>query len=88
MNRLELTIPMLHFGGKTSSGSQMQAIPPAHSGREAAAGRTEDDDAAAGHVLAAVLADPLDDGEGAGVADREALLPARPRKNALPAVAP
>ena len=33
----------------------------------------EDDDPAAGHVLAAVVADALDDGGRAGVADAEAL---------------
>ena len=44
-----------------------------HAGREVAAGRAEDHDAAAGHVLAAVVADALDDGDGAGVADAEAL---------------
>ena len=33
----------------------------------------EDDDDAAGHVFAAVVADALDDGDGAGVAHGEAL---------------
>src|SRR3954447_22894911 len=45
----------------------------AHAGGEVAPGRPEDDDAAAGHVLAAVVADRLDDGDRAGVADAEAL---------------
>ena len=45
----------------------------AHAGREVPPGRAEHDDAAAGHVLAAVVADSLDDGAGTGVADREPL---------------
>ena len=47
--------------------------PAAHPGGEVAPGRAEDDDAAAGHVLAAVVADPLDHRVGAGVPHREAL---------------
>ena len=43
-----------------------------HPGPEVGADRAEDDDGPAGHVLAAVRADPLDDGLGAAVADREA----------------
>ena len=42
----------------------------------------EHDDPAAGHVLAAVVADALDDGGRAGVADAEAL--ARPRRAGTP----
>ena len=38
--------------------------PAAHPGGEVAPGRPEHDDAAAGHVLAAVVADALDDGAG------------------------
>ena len=45
----------------------------AHAGGEVAPGRPEHDHAAAGHVLAAVVADALDDGVGARVAHREAL---------------
>ena len=45
----------------------------AHAGREVAPGRPEDHRAAAGHVLAAVVADALDDGARARVAHREAL---------------
>ena len=45
----------------------------AHAGGEVAAGRAEHDDDAAGHVLAAVVADALDDGRRAGVAHGEAL---------------
>ena len=42
-----------------------------HPGPEVRADRAEDDDDAAGHVLAAVRAEALDDRLGAGVADRE-----------------
>ena len=41
--------------------------------REVAPGRAEHDDAPAGHVLAAVVADALDDRGRAGVAHAEAL---------------
>ena len=44
-----------------------------HAGGEVAADRPEDDDGAAGHVLAAVVADAFDDGGRAGVAHREPL---------------
>jgi hypothetical protein len=44
-----------------------------HAGREVAPGGPEDHDGAAGHVLAAVVADALDDGGRAGVAHAEAL---------------
>ena len=44
-----------------------------HAGREVAAGRPEHDDAAAGHVLAAVVAHALDDRVRAGVAHAEPL---------------
>ena len=57
-------------------------------GGEVAAGRPEHDDAAAGHVLAAVVADALDDGVRARVAHREALAgePAEERAAARRAV--
>ena len=45
----------------------------AHAGGEVAPGPAEHDDAAAGHVLAAVIADALDHHGGAAVADAEAL---------------
>ena len=45
----------------------------AHAGGEVAAGGTEDDDEAVGHVFAAVVAHAFDDGGCAGVADGEAL---------------
>ena len=50
-----------------------EAHPTGHSRREVAAGRTEDDDLAAGHVLAAVVTDALDDRVCARVAYREPL---------------
>ena len=48
-------------------------MPPLMPGGEVEPGRAEHDDAAAGHVLAAVVADALDDRHGAGVAHGEAL---------------
>ena len=45
----------------------------AHAGGEVAAGGTENDGEAVGHVFAAVIADAFDDGGCAGVADSEAL---------------
>src|SRR3954447_10411913 len=47
--------------------------PAAHAGREVAPGRAEHDDAPARHVLAAVVADLLDDRDRARVAHPEAL---------------
>ena len=46
---------------RPSSRSSTKAYAAGHAGREVAAGRAEDDDAAAGHVLAAVVAHALDD---------------------------
>ncbi len=48
-------------------------MPPDMPGGEVAPGRPEHDDAPAGHVLAAVVADALDDQRGPGVAHREPL---------------
>ena len=45
----------------------------AHAGGEVAPGLAEDDDAAAGHVLAAVIADAFDDRRRAAVAHGEPL---------------
>ncbi len=59
----------------------------AHARREVASGRAEHDDAPAGHVLAAVVADALDDRPGAGVANREALA-GEAAEEGPPAVAP
>ena len=47
----------------------------------------EDDDRARGHVLARVVADTLDDGDRAGVANREPLT-AEPAQKSCPPVAP
>src|SRR5260370_9267492 len=49
------------------------ADPPRHAGREVAAGETEHHGGAARHVLTAVVADALDHGGDAGVADAEPL---------------
>ena len=54
-------------------GSKHVGDAAAHARGEVAAGRPEDDHAAAGHVLAAVVADALDDRARARVADAEAL---------------
>ena len=48
-------------------------MPPDMPAREVAPGRPEHDDAPAGHVLAAVVADALDDRGRAGVAHAEPL---------------
>ena len=48
-------------------------MPARHAGREVAAAVPEHDHAAAGHVLAAMVADTLDDRVHATVADGEAL---------------
>ena len=59
---LEAPVDVVHVGDAA-----------AHAGGEVAPGRPEHDHAAAGHVLAAVVADALDDRLGARVADREPL---------------
>ncbi len=46
---------------------------PTHAGAKVASGRSEDDDGPTRHVLAAVVADALDDGVAPTVADTEAL---------------
>ena len=56
----------------------------AHAGGEVAPGRAQDDDAPAGHVLAAVVADALDDRVRAGVAHGEALA-GQPAEEGAPA---
>ena len=63
-------------------------MPPLMPAREVAPGRADDDDAAAGHVLAAVVAGALDDGHRAAVADGEALAGDAAAKKAAPLVAP
>src|SRR6185437_14897977 len=59
----------------------------AHAGREVAPGRPEHDDAPAGHVLAAVIANALDDRAGARVAHGEALA-GEPAEERAPARGP
>ena len=59
--------------GGVAPGRVVEIGPAAgHPGPEVGTDRTEDDDRAAGHVFAAVRADPLDHGLRAAVADREA----------------
>ena len=62
-------------------------MPPLMPGGEVEAGRAEHHDAAAGHVLAAVVADALDDRHRARVADGEALA-GEAAEERLPCVAP
>ena len=59
----------------------------AHPGGEVPTGRAEDDDAAARHVLAAVVADAFDHGEAPQLRTAKRS-PASPRMNAPPPVAP
>ena len=59
--------------GERSALVEHKSKAAAHPCGEVSAGRAEHDDAAAGHVFAAVVADTLDDRAGAGVANREAL---------------
>ena len=59
----------------------------AHAGGEVAPGPAEHDHAAAGHVLAAVVADALDD-HVAPLLRTQNRSPATPRTNASPLVAP
>ena len=60
----------------------------AHAGREVAADRPEHDDDAAGHVLAAVIADALDDRARAASCAPRSARRASPFANSSPAVAP
>src|SRR3990172_3725066 len=60
--RREVAVPIVDIGDAA-----------AHAGAEVAAGPAQDDDASAGHVLAAVVAAALDDGDCAAVAHREPL---------------
>src|SRR5262249_47515407 len=52
---------------------EQEALATGHPGAEVPPMRTEHDHRAAGHVLAGVVAHPFDDGDGARVADGEAL---------------
>ena len=59
--------------GKLALGVVDEGDAVRHARAEVVAGRSEHRDHAAGHVLAAMVADALDDGRGAAVADPEAL---------------
>src|SRR4051812_45413073 len=54
--------------------------PATHAGSEVAAGRPEDHHSAAGHVLAAVVADALDYGASTAIAHRESFGGASPEE--------
>ena len=86
-SRTALTLRVVERRGVAAA--RVVEVGPAagHPGPEVGADRAEDDDRPAGHVFAAVRADPLDDGLGAAVADREAH-PARPTRWSRPPVAP
>ncbi len=74
VERLELDhLPVDPAGEIDRRCHQTYAIPPDMPAREVSTGRTQDDDTAAGHVLAPVVADAFDDGRGPGVANAEAL---------------
>ena len=64
-----------------------EQLAAAHPRGEVAARLAEQDDGARGHVLAAVRADTLDDGNGARVAHGETLA-GRPAQKSSPPVAP
>src|SRR5450830_1198016 len=59
---LEVAVRVVHVGDTAR-----------HAGREVAAGGTQHDDGAAGHVFATVVAQAFDDGRGAGVTHGETL---------------
>ena len=72
--RLEVDhLQVAALGGSRCSSSKTKADAAAHAGGEVAAGRADDDGDAAGHVLAAVVAGPFDDGLRPAVADAEPL---------------
>src|SRR5258708_24316150 len=71
--RLELELPGAASSGELARLVEALRDAAAHARAEVLARGPEDDDRAAGHVLAAVIADALDDGERAAVADGEAL---------------
>ena len=59
--------------GKSPASSKTKATPPLMPAAKLRPVGADDDGDAAGHVLAAVVARPLDDGVGAAVADAEPL---------------
>ena len=73
VERLELDQLVVDQRGERVVGVVHERDAARHAGAEVAAGRTEHDDAATGHVLAAVVADALDHRGGARVAHAEAL---------------
>ena len=77
----------LQRGGELAVDVEHVRDPAAHARREVAPGRPEHEHVPAGHVLAAVVADALDDRVGAGVAHREALA-RQPAEERAAAVAP
>ena len=64
---------MLQLSANDAVGVEHVGHAAAHAGREITAGAAQHDDAAAGHVFAAVIADALDDGLRAAVANGEPL---------------
>ena len=67
------TISRLQRWGNSLRFVEHEGHAAAHAGGEVAAGRADDDGDAAGHVFAAMVAGPFDDGLGPAVADAEAL---------------
>ena len=66
-------MPMLQFSEERVVRIPHVSDAATHAGREVATGWTEDHDAAAGHVFAAVVADAFDHGMRTAVADGEPL---------------
>ena len=87
VDRVEVDQLVVGARGELAVGVVDEGDAAAHPGAEVLARRADHDDDTAGHVLAGVLADALDDGLRAGVADRETLTDG-PLKKARPRVAP
>ena len=73
LERLQLDHPAIAASRKQPVVVDDVGDAAAHAGGEVAPGATQDDDAAAGHVLASVIADTFDDRVRAAVAHGEAL---------------
>ena len=69
----------VHIAGEITAVIQHVGDAARHAGAEIAARRPEDDDTATGHVFTTVIADGLDNGIDAAVADAEALARRMPR---------
>src|SRR5947209_11636355 len=67
-------------GGEASPQIEHEGRATAHPGGEVAAGGTEDEHGAAGHIFAAVVAQALDDSQRTAVAHGEALAGHAPKK--------